>query len=416
MRLKHIAMAVLMLPAILGTSCLDNGDDTIVLQSEKLEKGVEARVVSTDQSATIRNNGYVLRIPMNAVPKTNAGNTGKVAFSISPLDELPAHMPSGITYVNNTAIKMEPMGFVFDSPLTIQIPTKGNDPSELVLLRYNEYTGEWENVPFSVVDEEGNIEVSVIELGIFAVGKTQAALNYGGIRIKRSDLNRDYVYYLTVVSSNSNESKRISYADNGQDLYMSNLPLGTYTVNISRQRRNGLNNASSEGQYLSNISVRVQTKLIKGDGGYDSYSGWTLVSLSSQNWNSGRPEYWGEATTTYGTGAFQATLTWVNNSSSATDYDLHLTGPNTHVYFGAKRGVGFELDRDWLQQSGNAVENIYSISDDMPKGEYRVYVHHYSGATGKRFNCRVIINGVVVKSVTGQVTESTYDVHSFRIE
>ena len=140
------------------------------------------------------------------------------------------------------------------------------------------------------------------------------------------------------------------------------------------------------------------------------------MTLSSAGWNEGRPAAWGEETVTYGTGKFQATLTWINESGNTTDYDLHLTTPSGEVYYMNKRQGSFELDRDVIDALGNAVENIYSINDSFERGTYKVRVHHYGGATGKRFNCRILVNGVVVKSVTGVQDSGYADIYTFAIE
>ena len=151
-----------------------------------------------------------------------------------------------------------------------------------------------------------------------------------------------------------------------------------------------------------------------------TFSGWTDIKLDNIFWNDGRSDAWGTITTTYGTGKFQATLTWVNPSEAEhTDYDLHLYGPdNLHVFFTNKKQGCFELDRDWISNPGNAVENIYSVRDNFTPGRYQVKVHHYNGVMGRRYNCRVIINGVVVKSVSGAIgTNKQFDdIYSFNVE
>ena len=134
-------------------------------------------------------------------------------------------------------------------------------------------------------------------------------------------------------------------------------------------------------------------------------------------WDDGRPSEWGTETKTYGTGKFQATLTWTNPSSEFyTDYDLHLSGPNNlHVYYSNKKQGCFELDRDWIRDPGDAVENIYSINDNFPAGTYVVKVNHFSGAMGRLYNCRIIMNGKVVKSVSG-ATGDTNEIYRFVVE
>ena len=89
-----------------------------------------------------------------------------------------------------------------------------------------------------------------------------------------------------------------------------------------------------------------------------------------------------------------------------------------NVFFTNKKQGCFELDRDWISNPGNAVENIYSVNDNFTPGQYQVKVHHFGGVVGRRYNCRVIINGVVVKSVSGAIgTNKQFDdIYSFNVE
>lgn len=413
--------------ATMLTACLSDGDDTIVLEDGTYTGGIqegqdETQVVSTSESKTFTRAGFILTVPYGAVPKNTSGDDGRVAFSVSRVEELPASLPAGSTLVNNASIKIEPMNFVFTSPLTMKIPAQGYDADELQLLHYNEYTNSWENVPFSTINSDGTISVSIIELGYFVlVKKPTSQQQMGGVHIAQRYLSEDYFYYLTLIPSSGQTDglKRIAFAANGEDIYMGNIPLGEYSVIISREQRNSLDNASLKSEYnTESILVNVINVLTAGNGDYSTYTGWTEIELGNR-WTTGRTDAWGDVTATYGTGKFQATLTWVNSGNNATDYDLHLFGPsNMHVYFSDKTSESFELDRDWLTGSGNAVENIYSINDTFTPGTYTVKVHHYSGVFGKRYNCRVIVDGVVVKSVSGSITtDNAFDeIYSFNIE
>ena len=165
-------------------------------------------------------------------------------------------------------------------------------------------------------------------------------------------------------------------------------------------------------------SFDVVVEATGSTGGFETYQGWNNLELTGNgSWQTGRPSAWGDATVTYGTGYFQATLTWVNSTGSIVDYDLHLTGPNsTHIYFGSKNNSYFELDRDWTSPLGNAIENIYSINETMPAGTYTVYVNLFSGVKNKPFNCRIILNGTVVKSVSSSISSGNQTIYTFTIE
>lgn len=421
-----IGTLVIGLTAMLFTSCLSDGDDTMVLEKgEKNEfvDGDQTVVVGTNEYADIENGGFTLYVPKGSVPKTNSGDNGRVAFSISHVDipDLPCQLPAGASVVGKNSIKIEPMNFTFNSPLVLKCPTEGN--TNCVLLRYNDYTNSWEVVPFSSRNADGTSNVSLIETGYFVlVEYPQQTTEMGGVRILQKYIDNEYFYYLTLtpVNGSSKDAKMIAFSPNGSPLYMAYVARGEYKAVLSRQKRSQLNSATEMEQYSSVIRVKVTDKLIAGTGGYDTYTGWTDIKLDNISWSDGRSDAWGTITTTYGTGKFQATLTWVNPSEAEhTDYDLHLYGPeNLHVYYTNKKQGCFELDRDWISNPGNAVENIYSVSDNFTPGRYQVKVHHYNGVVGKRYNSRVIINGVVVKSVSGAIaTNKQYDdIYSFNIE
>ncbi len=377
-------------------------------------------VVSTDESGTFCRNGYTFTIPMGAVPKGDNGNDGSVAFSVEnvPVSGLPGSAPSGVDFVDGTGIFASPSNFVFSSPIVIDVPLNGIDSGRACLYHWNPITGIWEVVPFSSINSDGTASVSVLELGYFVVGVRPAQSQMGGIMVKKAQIPDGYYYYLTIVPSNGAGSSSVSFTSGGKDLYMANVPMGSYRVQITRERRTSLDTyASAIESATVTLPLEVRTALQTSGSGYSSYRGWTVLNLPDVNWNNGRPSYWGEETVTYGTGVFQATLNWVNNVGSTTDYDLHLTTPNgSEVYFSNKKADGFELDRDVISNIGNCTENIYSISETLPAGTYKVRVHHFGGATGRSYNCRVIINGRVVRSYTG-VTDSGYqDISSFTLQ
>ena len=414
-------LSLCMALSVFNVSCIGDGNDTIVLENNQPsveEIGSATRVVASDESQTFSSSGYIITIPKGAVPRTTSGTVGRVAFSLSQSDELPTSLPAGTSLIDGGNIKFEPMNFTFNSPLMVKIPLHGNAASEVIVYRYNEYTGTWELVPITSINNDGTVTISVIELGQFIVVKKTEQGGMGGIHIDKRYIENGYFYYLTLVSKTSSTgTKSIAFTSNGSDLYMSNVSLGQYVATVTRERRE-----SNEAEALTieslteRFNVSVSSTLVKGNGNYSTYTGWTEITWNISNWNTGRPDAWGEVTKTYGTGKFQATLTWVNATNNTTDYDLHLTTPSgKEVFYGNKSVGAFELDRDWISELGNAVENIYSVNDDFEAGTYKVRVHHYGGATGKRFNCRVILDGIVVKSITGVQDSGYYDIYTFNV-
>lgn len=437
---------ILLLAAVcmLFSSCLPNGDQTISFENliaggtnddpsnpsdnpsdepgnndkpnEDEEEKDQAAVVGSDEYKSMERSGFTLIIPRGAVPTTNENTNGHVAFSMSYVDQanLPAidKLPNGAQIIDNASVKIEPMNFIFNSPLILRSPTQ--KASNATLLHYNENTGNWDVVPYSCRNDDGTTDAAIIELGYFVLVKPlYADQGLGGVRVKKDKLNDNYFYYLTLTPLGENQEniRRISFASKGNDLYMANVPKGTYSVTISREKRASWEAEPESMDYYTTSNVTVSQSLSSADGGYENYNGWTDINLDNVKWNDGRTEDWGLVTKSYGTGDLQVTLTWVNTSlQKYTDYDLHLYGPDgIHVYYNQKESGNLALDRDWEKNAGYAVENIYSINNNFVPGEYTVRVYCSKGQKRTRYNCRVIRDGVVVKTVSGAITDQKYD-------
>jgi hypothetical protein len=193
------------------------------------------------------------------------------------------------------------------------------------------------------------------------------------------------------------------------------VPLGTYEFWISTRKFN------EDQIYTYSIPVTVTiSNSLKWPlpWVYTGAEGWTrFCTQPGGTWIAGRPQTWPKPTIPYGSGSLQATLTWNNTHTNATDLDLHLYGPNgIHIYFGSQTSSDFELDRDWMTTVGNATENIYSLKKVLPKGNYTVKVVNFTGET-KNFTARVIVNGVVTNysgTLTGE--DATVTVKTFTIK
>jgi uncharacterized protein YfaP (DUF2135 family) len=74
-----------------------------------------------------------------------------------------------------------------------------------------------------------------------------------------------------------------------------------------------------------------------------------------------------------------------------------------HVYWDADKAADgtLELDRDWMEEVGNAIENIYSLKQ-MTKGTYTIKVNLYSGSA-TTYSVRVI-RSANVKTYSGTVS------------
>jgi hypothetical protein len=402
--IRYLILSIL--AGLLPTACLDNGNSTLLLETGETNDGATETNTATASSSAyteLSYNGFRLIAPIQSVSETQSGQDGKIVFSLETTDELPASLPAGATQIGQAA-KIEPFNFNFATPLTLSLPTGGNNGIENIgVYLFNETTNRWDKIPISGF-EAGRVIVSTLSLGYFVVVSENPGANPGGICFRHPATETAYFYTLTLSNGYITYTIPLGNGRPGENTYIPFIPQGTYTVNVAREERSTIYSERTSIEYYTQATtVTVGQPLIKGQAGssWNEYTGWTYLTLKNGGyWTTGRPGYWDAPTVTYGTGKFQATLTWVNSTSSTVDYDLHLYGPNSlHVYFSNERQGCFELDRDWLHAVGNAIENIYSINDDFPKGEYTVKVHLYGGVTGKEFNCRVLYDGQMVQSV-----------------
>jgi len=431
---------ILFLLSLCLVSCLKEKNDTLVFPSSGLDSPIMGGEASMGNSSTYHQftqGGYTVTVPINSIPLTTSGEDGHVGFSVEKTSVLPQPLPSCLTAVGD-AVKIEPFNFTFQYPIMVYFPiTNTFDPQTMGIYTFNEYTNLWEKVPISGFTNDKAI-INTLTLGYFVIAKnTCTPEDLGGIRfIHPSGGGESYFYSLTIIScTTSNNGSGYSIAGktartiplgDGKPNSVTYIPFiakGTYNILISRERRNSISSEAISQEYFTENKIVYVTSTLtaQGNGLSDmgKYIGWTDVSIGSPgSWVKGRPSIWGTPTATYGNGKFQATLTWVNNNSSACDYDLHLYGPNSlHVFFDNERGGGFELDRDWMEGNGNAIENIYCVNSSIPRGSYTVKVNLYGGRVSKDFNCRILHEGKVVKSTRSSISSvgQTVEIYSFNI-
>jgi hypothetical protein len=435
---KLTAIMIAIFYALFTFSCLDEGDNTLLLPVPDTQEQPEVNTVTgTSGSYTqVSRNGFLLTVPIQSIAETSGGNEGRLVFSLETTEDLPRPLPSGLSKIGDVA-KIEPFNFNFKTPLTLALPIgSGQDVENVSVYRFNESTNTWERIPVSGFGDR-TVIVSIFSLGYFVVVKnTETVENtLGGIRFVHPSTQKKYFYSLTLSDYSGSAS---GYSLNGANAYtiplgngtpdvatyIPYIPRGSYYVYVTREERSTISSELTSIEYYSTyIRLNVEGVLNRQSGqainNWNAYSGWTNLVLGSGSWISGRPSIWVAPTQTYGTGKFQATLTWVNATSSTVDYDLHLYGPNAlHVYYSNKTQGCFELDRDWLTGIGNAIENIYSINDQFPAGEYTIKVHLFGGTTGKEFNCRVLYEGRVVQSIRNSLSQSKafYDIYTFTVK
>jgi len=426
---KHLLLILVSLVAsimLMGASC---DDDSPSEPSDSLVKQLN----STQGGSLETQDGSEIFVPAGAIPKSTNGNDGVISFSIETnVRNLPMQIPSDYSVIGGVTL-FGPTNFIFSEPIRIYLPASTLQTlDDIVVIRYSDANSNWIIVPISEIDgAQKRLGVSVFELGYFAVAKLRTASykepaitstkGFGGIRYQHSH-SFDYYYtiYVAAFTPKFPENATIQAigmsASTGSQTtggprgatHLIGIPQGEYQLIISRTRRGTLTQLPGPREYYT-VLIKVNVPSFNYPLGWvsDNYSPWGEVSFTGGSWTSTQPTIWPNPTTPYGTGDFQATLTWFNSASSQTDLDLHIFGPNDiHVNWDRKKSSdgSIELDRDWMEEIGNAVENIYSLKE-MPRGQYKIYVNVYDGDVPKQFEVRVIRRGTTVKTFRGSGTQ-----------
>lgn len=385
----------------------------------------QATITSLNSGSVTTSDGYKLNVIPGTVPANQSGSSASVTFSIETKVTPTKELPSTATK-RSDFIKVGPDGFAFRWPVKITIPFSGAEATDIKLLYLDPLLDKWRIIPANEIDNNAKtISADVIYLGYFCAAtisssfaKTMADDSDGGFEFTGDS---EYYYTLTVKSvSNWKYPSQAAWYTNmvgssGSTGSTStggpkppthiHLAQATYEIWISRTKPGTM----STMPVLETYTV-PSTGTISGPVTYTSAlssgQGWTTLGMpSGGSWVEGPPNSWPTPTITYGTGDFQATLTWVTQSGKSSDIDLHLYGPSEmHVYWSNKTSSdgSLQLDRDWLQSPyGNAVENIYSLNT-MPAGQYILRVNLYSGSANT-FSVRVVRFGTV-KTFTGTVS------------
>jgi hypothetical protein len=438
---KAIISIIFISLSILILSC---GDSTTTPPPADTGNGTTKSITSNEEGS-ITYNGFIVKLPFGAVPKLQNGDPGTVVISVntsSTMEQGFPSLPSGYSRVSDF-VKVGPEQFVFEMTLRIYLPAGAeSSPTGLAVMGYFPETNEWKIVPSSNFTDNSSgahyLNIDVLQLGYFVLVKSTNVSNplpvpaSGGVQWCTND--GEHFIILTIASVTLDPSYPPGYLSSyvsglvGSTFVSPNipgspfpsdycrgiLPLGTYTFWVSM--RHWMSNDIQT--YSIPIPATISTSLNWPlPWVYNGGEGFTTIGCQLPNggsWVAGRPTLWPPPTIPFGSGTMQATLTWVNTSGSATDLDLHLYGPNNlHIFYSSKTSANFSLDRDWMSETGNAIENIYSTTPTIPAGTYDVKVNHYSGAS-KQFNCRVIVNGSVTNYSgtlsSGEVTARTFTI------
>lgn len=380
------------------------------------DSGTGVKAINSTQSGTVSlPSGFSLEVIAGTVPPNQSNNPATVTFSIEAPVDPPSALPAGYT-LKGDIVKFGPDGFTFSWPVRIWLPgSTVTDLSNAHIIHYNAESSEWEIIPISSLDSTNKlIGADVITLGYYAVvstsftfAKPSGEQSEGGFKYTGES---GYHHSLTVKSVQFKYASQASWytnivgasASSGSDPTGSfpntwvkfHLPQGTYSIWVSKTKPGTLSEIPKIYTYSIPATGSIAYPLEYWGWGSITEASWTTLTLpGGGEWKEGRPSEWGSATSTYGTGDFQATLTWTNTDQSSADLDMYLYGPNSMiVYYGNKTSSDtcYQLDRDWRYTTGNAVENIYSLKSVLPKGQYKLTVDHYGGSVPKSFNVRVI--------------------------
>jgi hypothetical protein len=415
---RATAVSLFLALGFLIVSC--SKDDNPVTKAADPESAVQTFETSSGGKVTTPS-GFAIEIIPGVIPPNQDNSSAKVTFSIELPVTLPIALPAGATQIGSAA-RFGPVGFSFRWPVRIYLNyPAGNEPGDLYVVRYEELLDSWSIVPVSAIDAGKRlIGVDVMQLGVYTLAKivmtSKVSLpdSPGGFTWTGES---GYYYALTVKAVSFKYSAQAPWYDlvgkvagacgsgpTGGPLQPTHaiLPQGTYEIWITRTKPGTLFELPKQYTWTIPATGTIDYPLTWTLG---VASDWTVLSLpGGGEWREGAPGDWPQPTKPMGTGQFQATLNWVNTTSSAADLDLHLYGPDSmHVFWNNDRSTdgSVELDLDWMSGAGNAAENIYSLKS-MPKGNYEVKVHNFGGVT-KSFNVRIIRSGSV-KSYTGSLT------------
>lgn len=429
MKNNYTLTAILLLIAALTFSSCEQKNENPVDPPVVGGEGATATYTTNDYGSLNYDN-FSLVIDKGDVPTLSGGAPGTVVFSLNTSSSVssgtPA-VPSGYSVIGKY-LTTGPQAFNFAGPIQLYFPASGEpSPQNLVVLSYSGTSNEWKIVPTSAIDTAGKrIGVDVLELGYYVLTKRTSvsdASDYraGGCVLEMSEIWTNYI--LTVNSASPEKPEILNFyaggyigrifsgpiflgCPNGKTKAI--VPQGVSTFWVSKTVCQG----GDPQVYTYTLPASVTVSEPLNFVGWSTYDAVTYVPFTlppGGTWVAGRPSggagAWPTPTQPFGSGTFQATLTWHNSSGDAADLDLHLYGPNNlHVYYGATTSPNFSLDRDWQSAVGNAIENIFSTTATVPVGAYEVKVKNYSGVT-KSFNVRVILNGSST-NYTGSLSQS----------
>lgn len=428
-----------MMISLLSLNSCDDSNPTEPVTNDPVSTG-GTKSFTSGENGSFDYDGFSIVIKNETVPRLQNGNSGTVIFSMNTSTSIESGIspvPSGNTVVGKY-LKAGPEAFYFGNPVQIYFPASDHSsPQNLEVMYYSDVTQDWKIVPASAIDTAGRrIGVDVLLLGYFVLTKKVSADNsmsdfrQGGCEFDHQEIWTNFI--LTVKSAVLEKPEQLSLFSGGfiGATYMGPFFLGCPTGKTKAIVPQGVIEfwvsksvcqGSDQQIYTYTLPASVTVSEPLNFIGWSTYDAVTYVPFTlpvGGTWVLGRPGGtggWPNPTIPFGSGLFQATLTWYNSSGSTADLDLHLYGPdNLHISWQNTSSPDFALDRDWINQTGNAIENIFSLNNTIPSGNYEIKVMHFSGVT-KSFNTRVILNGASTNFSGSASTGQEITVKTFTI-
>ncbi|CAN5501947.1 hypothetical protein BH10BAC5_BH10BAC5_27100 [soil metagenome] len=415
-RTYFISMFIAFTFAVFYIGC-NKAEDVITPPPTGGGDGATLAITSTTQGS-LNYDGFSIVVEPGDVPTNADGSAGTVTFSLnssSSIESGVTPVPSGYTVIGKY-LKAGPESFNFNGPITVYFPASSQaSPQGLMVMIYRPDLNTWKIVPPGTIDSAGKrIGIDVLSLGYYVLVKSSTTTDLsdfrqGGCVFDREDLWTNYI--LTVKSATLEKPEQLALFDGGYigKVYTGPqfqccpngktkaiVPQGTIEFWVSIRVCQGSDQNIYTYSLPATVTVSEPLNFLFGWSTYEAVTYVPFILPTGGTMVLGRPTGtggWPTPTIPYGSGVFQATLTWTNSSGDAADMDLHLYGPNNlHVYYGNRTTTDFSLDRDWQSALGAATENIYSLRNVMPSGDYTIKVKNYNGVT-KAYNCRTVLNG-----------------------
>jgi hypothetical protein len=468
------AAALVLAGVVLFTGGSDDGPTAGSGGAGDTERGETVVVDSTTDGEIITTDGVRLAIPAGAIPTTESGAPGAIAFSVDVVDDLgdvdTSNLPPDIS-IADTVYEFGPTGQSFQTPVEIEIPlASGVDPATVGGLAYFDAgTQSWQQVTGTVDPETNVVRGNVLHFSPYTywfhnntngadrqrvererggyISVTNTATNYGwrdfpsglfgydapkypytttsyGVCIASWEL--DDPTYETQMSWYGGADRPLTVeARPGRGIRAASggtvdfwLPAGTYQ--LEEVWFPSEINWGADPLYVPLVGSahRPYGELVVRPGDRHEFVEEARVPFPTpdSDWQIGRTDCVPTVTPVLGTGNIQVTLNW---PESGVDLDLHVTDPNgDEIYYDDKVAPsGGVLDQD--NRRGNGIpENIF-WTDNAPAGEYLVEIVNFKNSNPTppaRWTVSVLVDGQR-ETFSGTITYSDrIQVTTFRID